>query len=78
MIALEARIFQLFSHASGPELSEVENIVRRQIWRQQWRGRVTLEFDSSVIGVFGSQEGAAVGYNPEKTGPKSYHPRFCF
>jgi len=72
------RIFQLFSHASCQELSEVENVVRRQIWRQKWRGRVTLEFDSSVSGVFGSQEGAAVGYHPEKTGPKSYHPRFGF
>jgi len=28
--------------------------------------------------VFGSQEGAAVGYHPEKKGPKSYHPRFGF
>ena len=72
------RICQLFSHASGPELAEVENLVRRQIWRQQWRGRVTLEFDESRIGVTGLQEGAAVGYHPEKTGPKSYHPRFGF
>jgi hypothetical protein len=72
------RIFKLFSHASGPELAEVENVVRRQVWRQQWRGRVTLEFDASVIGVFGSQEGAAVGYNPVKPGPTSYPPLFGF
>jgi Transposase DDE domain group 1 len=72
------RIFQLFSHASCQELAEVENVIRRRVWRQKWRGRVTLEFDSSVIGVFGSQEGAAVGYNPDKKGRKSYHPLFCF
>ncbi len=59
-------------------MAAVENVVRRQVWRQKWRGRVTLEFDSSVIGVFGSQEGAAVGYNPEKKGQRSYHPLFCF
>ena len=34
--------------------------------------------DSTVEGVFGSQEGAAIGYNPEKKGQKSYHPLLCF
>lgn len=29
-------------------------------------------------GVFGSQEGAAKGYNPHKKGQKSYHPLFCY
>ena len=72
------RIFQLFSHASCQELSEVEDIIRRKIWGKKRFGRVTLDFDSSVRGVYGSQEGAAVGYNPSKKGQKSYHPLFCF
>jgi len=72
------RIFQRFSQASCQELAEVENVVRRQVWRQKWRGRVTLELDSSVSGIYGSQEGATVGYHPTKTGPKSYHPLFGF
>jgi hypothetical protein len=59
-------------------LALVENVVRRQIWRQKWFGRVTLELDSSVFSVYGSQEGATVGYNPKQPGPKSYHPLFCF
>ena len=68
------RIFKLFSHASCQELSEVENLVRWKVWRKKWFGRVTLDFDSSVRGVFGSQEGAETGYNPGKKGQKSYHP----
>jgi len=72
------RIFKLFSHASCQELSEVENLVRWKVWRKKWFGRVTLDFDSSVRGVFGSQEGAETGYNPGKKGQKSYHPLFCF
>ncbi len=72
------RIFRLFSHRNCHELSEVEDIVRRKIWKNKWFGRVTLEFDSSVKGVFGSREGAEKGYNPFRKGQKSYHPIFCF
>jgi hypothetical protein len=52
--------------------------VRRKIWGKKWFGRVTMILDSSVKGVYGSQEGAALGYNPKKKGQKSYHPLFCF
>jgi len=72
------RIFKLFTHSSCNELSEVEDQVRRKVWKKKWFGRISLDFDSSVRGVFGSQEGASVGYNPEKKGQKSYHPLFCF
>jgi len=37
-----------------------------------------LDMDSTVRGVYGSQEGAEKGYNPEKKGQKSYHPLLCF
>ena len=59
-------------------MSEAENEARRKVWSKQWVGRVTLDLDSSVRGVYGSQEGAAKGYNPHKKGQKSYHPVFCF
>lgn len=72
------RIFRLFSHGTCNGLSEAEDKIRRKVWKKRWFGRVTLEFDSSVIGVFGSQEGAEKGYNPLKKGQKSYHPIFCF
>ena len=72
------RVFRLFSHRNCHELSEAEDKIRQKIWKKKWSGRVTLESDSSVKGVFGSQEGAEKGYNPIKKGQKSYHPIFCF
>jgi len=38
----------------------------------------TLDFDSSVLTVYGNQELAEVAYNPFKHGRKSYHPVFGF
>ena len=72
------RIFKLFTQSSCNQLSEVENIIRRKVWGKKWFGRITLELDSSVRGVYGSQEGAEAGYNPKKKNQKSYHPLFCF
>jgi len=72
------RLFRLFSHKNCNELSEAEDKVRRKIWKKGWFRRITLDFDSSVKMVFGSQEGAEKGYNPLKKGQKSYHPVFCF
>jgi len=73
-----SRIFKLFDHCNCNELSEVESAVRKKVWGKKWFGRITLEMDSSVKEVFGSQEGAAKGYNPKKKGQKSYHPLLCF
>jgi Transposase DDE domain group 1 len=41
------------------------------------RSRLIFELDSTVVTVFGSQEGAAVGYNPRYRGKKSYDPLLC-
>jgi len=38
---------------------------------------VDLHFDAKVITVYGDQEGAAEGYNPQKNGRKSYHMKVC-
>lgn len=72
------RLFKLFRPKHCQELSEVETIARNKVWSRKWFGRVTLELDSSVKGVFGSQQGAEKGFNPKKKGQKSYHPLFCF
>lgn len=40
--------------------------------------RCILDFDSTVETVYGSQEGASVGYNKEKPGRPSYHPLLVF
>ena len=39
---------------------------------------ITLDADSTVKSVCGSQEGAAKGYNTTKKGAKSYHPLLVF
>jgi hypothetical protein len=72
------RIFRLFSPKHCAELAEVESVVRHKVWGRKWFKRLTLEFDSTVKGVFGRQEGAAKGFNPKKKGQKSYHPLLCF
>jgi hypothetical protein len=72
------RIFKLFNHKHCHELSTVETMVRNKAWSKKWFGRITLDMDSTVRGVYGSQEGAEKGYNPSKRGQKSYHPLLCF
>src|SRR5258708_16480742 len=42
------------------------------------RSRLILDLDSTVVTVFGRQEGAAVGYNPRYRGKRSYDPLLCF
>ena len=38
---------------------------------------VDLHFDAKVITVYGDQENATEGYNPQKPGRKSYHLKVC-
>jgi hypothetical protein len=40
-------------------------------------GRVTLDFDGSVLGTSRYAEGTAVGFNRKKKGQRSYYPLFC-
>lgn len=42
------------------------------------RSSLVFDIDSSVLTIYGKQEGARVGYNPKKHGRRSYHPLFCF
>jgi hypothetical protein len=41
------------------------------------RSRLIFDLDSTVVTVFGKQEGAAVGYNPRYRGKRSYDPLLC-
>src|SRR5713226_4002343 len=41
------------------------------------RSRLILDLDSTVVTVFGRQEGTAVGYNPRYRGKRSYDPLLC-
>jgi len=72
------RIFRLFSQKNCKELSDVESTIRKKVWSKKWFGKITLDMDSTVRGVYGNQQGAEKGYNPKKKGQKSYHPLLCF
>jgi len=49
-------------------------LLRSFIHRPDHRSRLILDLDSTVVTVFGRQEGAAVGYNPRYRGKRSYDP----
>ena len=55
------RIFRLFTPKHCKELSEAESHARKKVWGKKWFGKVTLDMDSTVRGVFGNQEGAEKG-----------------
>jgi len=40
-------------------------------------GRVTLDFDGSVVSTRRHAEGTAVGFNKQRKGARSYYPLFC-
>ena len=72
------KLFKRFNFGHCHELSEAEAEARKRVWSKKWFPRITMDMDSTVIGVTGSQEGAEKGYNPKKKGQKSYHPLLCF
>ena len=51
-----------------------EDLVRRTMATQPW---YTLDCDSTVETVYGTQEGARLGPNAHKRGRLSYHPLLC-
>jgi len=72
------KLFKRFNFGHCHELSEAEAEARKRVWSKKWFPRITMDMDSTVIGVTGFQEGAEKGYNPKKKGQKSYHPLLCF
>ena len=53
------------------------HLLRRFIHQPEHRSRLILDLDSTVVTVFGRQEGAEVGYNPRYRGKRSYDPLLC-
>lgn len=61
------------------QIQRIHDLIRQKMF--QYPNVLTtaiLDFDSSVLTVYGNQELAEVGYNPFKHGRKSYHPLFVF
>ena len=52
-------------------------LLQQFIHRPEHRSRLILDLDSTVVTVFGFQEGAEVGYNPRYRGKRSYDPLLC-
>jgi len=54
-----------------------DHLLQQFIHLPDHRSRLILDLDSTVVTVFGRQEGAAVGYNPRYRGKRSYDPLLC-
>ena len=54
-----------------------DHLLQEFIHRPEHRSRLILDLDSTVVTVFGRQEGAEVGYNPRYRGKRSYDPLLC-
>jgi hypothetical protein len=54
-----------------------DRLLQQFIHQPEHRSRLILDLDSTVLTVFGRQEGAAVGYNPRYRGKRSYDPLLC-
>ncbi len=54
-----------------------DRLLQRFIHQPEHRSRLILDLDSTVLTVFGHQEGAQVGYHPRYRGKRSYDPLLC-
>lgn len=81
------RIFKEVTEEQIVSIEAMNHRLRGRIWKAALRAGVStigavreiwIDVDSTVKTVFGEQEGAAKGYNPEKKGTLSYHPLIAF
>jgi hypothetical protein len=54
-----------------------DHLLQQFIHHPRHRSRLILDLDSTVLTVFGHQEGAVAGYNPRYRGKRSYSPLLC-
>jgi hypothetical protein len=54
-----------------------DRVLQRFIHLPERRSRLIFDLDSTVVTVFGKQDGAEVGYNPKYRGKRSYNPLLC-
>jgi Transposase DDE domain group 1 len=54
-----------------------DRLLQRFVHLPEHRSRLIFDLDSTVLTVFGHQEGAEVGYNPRYRGKRSYDPLLC-
>ena len=78
----DSQSLRRFLLLAAPEFREQlhrlnDHLVQQFIHQPDHRSRLILDLDSTVVTVFGRQEGAAVGYNPRYRGKRSYDPLLC-
>jgi len=62
-----------------PKLRKLhDELLLSMILRPQVPTKVIFDLDSTVLILYGKQEMARIGYNPQKWGRPSYHPLLCF
>ena len=54
-----------------------DRLLRQFIHQPEHRSRLILDWDRTVVTVFGRQEGAEVGYNPRYRDKRSHDPLLC-
>jgi len=54
-----------------------DRLLHRFIHLPEHRSRLIFDLDSTVLTLFGHQQGAEVGYNPRYRGKRSYDPLLC-
>src|SRR5215831_6099956 len=54
-----------------------DRLLQHFIHQPERRSRLIFDLDSTVVTVFGHQDGAEVGYNPRYRGKRSYDPLLC-
>ena len=54
-----------------------DRLLQHFIHQPEHRSRLIFDLDSTVVTVFGHQDGAEVGYNPRYRGKRSYDPLLC-
>ena len=86
----DSTVGRIFKEVKERHINELESFIhamRERVWTRAIRaGRLCvvnqcirwIDVDSSVITVYGHQEGAAKGYNPHKRGAPSFHPLLAF
>jgi hypothetical protein len=65
-------------HGFWEQLHRVnDRLLQKFIHVPEHRSRLIFDLDSTVVTVFGHQDGAEVGYNPRYRGKRSYNPLLC-
>jgi hypothetical protein len=81
------RLWKEFQWPSVNALESLNHLMRKQAWGKVMQQGMTyfwhlswmwIDVDSSVVPLYGHQEGAEKGYNPEHKGQLSYHPLLAF